>query len=362
MKLFTLGPVEMYPETLALCGRPLPYFRTQAFSDIVLDCARRLKRLTGAPAGSEVFFLTASGTGAMEAAVANLFDRDDHLCIVDGGSFGHRFTEICARHGIPYSALFLPFSAETMAGAAEPGAAEPDEAEPDEERLRRFVRAQARGTGFLINLHETSTGRLYDLAPVSELCRERDMLLVVDAISAFLADELDMAGSGIDVLILSTQKALALPPGMSAVILSPDALRRMNRVRPFSLYFDFKDYAANGARGQTPFTPAVGILMALQQRLLSIEQSGGAAASIRGISALAADFRARARMLPAALPRYPLSNACTPLLFPRGGAAETYRILAQEYDVWLNPNGGEHKDRILRVGHLGNLTESDNAM
>ncbi|MDR1815081.1 MAG: aminotransferase class V-fold PLP-dependent enzyme [Clostridiales Family XIII bacterium] len=344
-RLFTLGPVEMFPETRKILARQLPYFRTAAFSEIVIDCATRLKRLAGAPADAHVFLLTGSGTAAMEAVVAGCFDADDSLLVVDGGGFGHRFSEIAALHGIPHTAI------------------PPDDGPPGLSGLPDAPR-----TALLINHHETSVGRLYDLAAYAEACRARGMFLVVDAISSFLADPLDFSALGIDAFIVSAQKALALPPGLSAVILSDRLFRRIaeKRIPPFSLYFDFTEAEKDAVRGQTPFTPAVGTILALRERLAGIEEDGGAAAQVAKTKALAEDFRARlakliAEGLPVAVPDHPLSNACTPLLFPRGNAADIYRRLSEEHGVWLNPNGGAEKDTMLRVGHLGDLTCDDGA-
>ncbi|MDR0875296.1 MAG: aminotransferase class V-fold PLP-dependent enzyme [Clostridiales Family XIII bacterium] len=343
MKLFTLGPVEMYPYTRDLLGEQLPYFRTGAFSEVVLECAERLKRLAGAPADAHVYLLTGSGTGAMEAAVAGCFAPDDHLLVIDGGGFGHRFAEICAHHGISHEAVRVPFG-ETLS---------PSHLD--------FNNKNKPLDAVLVNHHETSVGRLYDLDLIASFCREKNAYLVVDAISSFLADPIDFEGQGIDALILSSQKALALPPGLSMLILSDRLYRRISErdIRPFSLYFDLRDAEANAVRGQTPFTPAVGTILALRERLEHLEAEGGYAAAAAATQALSDGFRAALQGLPVALPAHPLSAACTPLFFPRGGAKAVFKTLSEEHDVWLNPNGGELADKLLRVGHLGALTLED---
>jgi aspartate aminotransferase-like enzyme len=331
----------MYPYTRELLAQPIPYFRTEAFSAVVLECAARLKRLAGAPENAHVYLLTCSGTGAMEAAVAGCFAKDDHALVIDGGGFGHRFAEICAHHGIGHARLPIPFG----------------------EDLTR-ARLDAHNNNIdavLVNHHETSVGRLYDLDTIAAYCRENGAYLVVDAISSFLADPIDFERQGIDALILSSQKALALPPGLSVLLLSDRLYRRMAEkdVRPFSLYFDLRDAEANAVRGQTPYTPAVGTILALRERLAHLEAEGGQAAAVAATRALAEGFRALLKDIPVALPAHPLSCACTPLLFPQGGAKRTYKKLSEEHDIWLNPNGGEEADRLLRVGHLGDLTPDD---
>ena len=119
-----------------------------------------------------------------------------------------------------------------------------------------------------------------------------------NAISAFLADPIDMQASGIDMLLAGSQKALACPPGVSLIVFSARAVERVNASSVRSLYFNLRDALKNGERGQTPFTPAVGILLQIHQRLRDIEAAGGAEAEIARTAALAEDFRYKIAGLP----------------------------------------------------------------
>jgi len=358
----------------------LPYFRTEEFSKINLECAERLKRLAGAPEDSHVFFLTCSGTGAMEAVVGGCFAAGDRLLAINGGGFGRRFCEMAVFHGIPTGSVDLAFGE-----ALGPEKLETAIESRESTQINNIGAADARFTGLLVNLHETTTGQLYYKDVLAGFCRANRLFFVVDAIGSFLADPLDFEKDGVDALIISSQKALALPPGLSALILSDRLYEKVSGrvsvgqgaagqgVRPFSLYLDLAEAEANAARGQTPFTPAIGLLLALRERLERLEAEGGAEAAVARTKALAEDFRSRIEKLQKrkdtspgkttlALPDYPLSNACTPLVFPEGGAKAVYEKLASEHGVWLNPNGGPLADTVLRVGHLGNLTEKDNAL
>ena len=347
--LFTLGPVEMYEYTRERQTGQLPYFRTEDFSVVNLECAEQLRRLAGAPEDAHVYLLTCSGTGAMEAVVGGCFGAEDRAVAIDGGGFGHRFMELAEHHGIPCEGARLSFG-ETLTAEALCG-----------------LLCNGGFTGLFVNLHETTTGQLYDKDMLSALCRENGLFFVCDAIGSFLADPLDFEKDGVDAQIISSQKALALPPGLAVVILSDRMYRKIldQDIRPFSLYFDFRDAEANAVRGQTPFTPAVGTILALRERLERLEAEGGADAAVARTKALAEDFRARIMGLTEkgllSLPGHPLSNGCTPLIFPNGGAKEAYRKLSEK-GVWLNPNGGALADTVLRVGHLGNLTPDDNAL
>ena len=95
VKLFTVGPVDMYQDTLRIGGEPIPYFRTNEFSEIMLDIQYKFLKLLNAPENSRLITLTASGTGAMEAVVMNVLSREDKVLIIDGGSFGRRFRQMC---------------------------------------------------------------------------------------------------------------------------------------------------------------------------------------------------------------------------------------------------------------------------
>lgn len=340
MKLFTVGPVEMEESILKQGGEPLPYFRTAEFSQIMLEIQDRFLELMDAEEGAGLITLTASGTGAMEAAVLNgLTDRDKCL-IIDGGGFGHRFTEICTVHGIPYESLQLPFG-ETLT----------------EEHLSRF---EGQGfTALLVNIDETSTAQLYDYRMLGDFCRRNGCIYIVDAISSFLADEFSMKKGGADLVITASQKALALPPGLSFVAVSPRMIReRIGKIPKRTFYFDFEDYLLNMKRGQPPFTPAVGIILQLQIRLREICQKG-LENEIREHKERADVFRQLCREAGVALPAYPMSNAVTALVFPDGGADALFHKMKDRYGKMLTPNGGALKDTVLRVGHLGALTPDD---
>lgn len=339
MKLFTVGPVEMYPETLEESSRQLPYFRTREFSEMMLETEAILLKLADAPKESRSIFLTASGTAAMEASVMNCLTEEDHAMVINGGSFGHRFVQIVQRHGVPYTEVVLPFG-QTLT--------------PD--MLEKHY--QHNMTSLIVNLHETSIGQLYDLEMLHQFCRTHDLLFIVDAISAFLADEISMQRNDIDVLIMSSQKAFALAPGLSMVLLSPKGLARARHHQPPScMYFDFQDYLTNGERGQPPYTPAVGTLLTLHKRLKQIDAQG-IECTRKGIADIAHYFREKIRQLPIQIPSYPLSNALTPLYFPEGGARQLYeKLYAQGFN--LTPCGGAIADKLLRVGHIGHLTCAD---
>lgn len=343
MKNFTVGPVQSADCVKAIGAEDVPYFRTAEFSDVMFENERLIKQFANAPKDSRVAFITGSGTASMEAAVMNSFTPDDLVMVINGGSFGHRFVELCELHRIPYIEISLPMGT-------------PATQEDLEQHYREGV------TGFIVNMHETSTGVLYDMDMIGGFCKEHNLFLVVDAISAFLADEFDMQSIGADIMISGSQKALACPPGISLIVLSPRAVDRVNNVKVKCMYFNLCDALRNGERGQTPFTPAVGTLLQINARLKEIAKAGGAETEIKRTQELAQDFRERIKDLPLEIVSQSLSNAVTPVHPTNVSAYDIFLTLKDEYGIWVCPNGGEMADKVFRVGHIGNLTIDDNTV
>ena len=338
---FTVGPVMSCEEVRTIGAEQVPYFRTPEFSKIMFENENLMKKFAKADENARVVFLTGSGTAALEAAVINVFDTKDKVLIVNGGSFGQRFVKICQIHQIPYTEIKLEIGKKLT-----------------QEMLDQYDGKDY--TGFLVNIHETSTGVHYDPVMISEFCKKNNMFLLVDAISSFLADEFDMEKLGVDLMLTGSQKALACPPGISVIVLSEHAVQRVYEKTPQCLYLDLKEALKNGERGQTPFTPAVGILRQIHARLLEIEKAGGVEAETAKIASLAADFREKIKDMPFEIPSESMSNAVTPLHPLNVSAYKIFETLKDEYHIWVCPNGGDLAEKIFRVGHIGALTTDDN--
>ena len=339
---FTVGPVQSSDAVRAIGVENVPYFRTAEFSDVMLENERLVLKFAGAPDSSRAVFITGSGTASMEATVMNLLTSDDRALVVNGGSFGARFCKICEIHDVPHDEIRLAAGCKLR------------EADLTTECTGKKY------TAFLVNKHETSTGVHYDMGLIGRYCKEQGLLLIVDNISSFLCDEFNMAEIGADVMITGSQKALACPPGVSIIVLSPRALERISVNDPKCLYFDLKDALANQARGQTPFTPAVGTILQVNARLKEIDAAGGVAVEVKRAKELAEYFRNRIKELPLEIVSESLSNAVTPLHPTNGMSAyDIFLKLKDEHGIWICPNGGELKDKIFRVGHMGCLTAAD---
>lgn len=338
---FTVGPVQSNDSVRSIGGEQVPYFRTPEFSEIMLENEQLMKKFSGAEEKARVVFITGSGTASMEATVANTLTERDKVLIVNGGSFGQRFVQLCEIYEIPHTEIKLSNGKALT-----------------EQHLAEYENQDY--TAFMVNVHETSTGVHYDMDMISAFCRRNHLFLIVDAISSFLADEFQMQKLGVDVMITGSQKALACPPGISVIVLSEKAIERVESNKPKCMYLDLKSALKNGERGQTPFTPAVGILRQIHARLKQIEADGGVEKESAKIKDLAEDFRKKIKDLPFEIVSESMSNAVTPLHPLTASAYDIFITLKDEYGIWICPNGGELKDKVFRVGHIGALTKDDN--
>ncbi|SDC38493.1 aspartate aminotransferase [Pelagirhabdus alkalitolerans] len=338
MTLFTIGPVEMFPEVLEAGKIQPPYFRTKEFSDIILNIEKRIKKMIGTNEASRLAILTSSGTGAMEASVMNVFNENDRLLIINGGNFGERFRKICELHKIPYDTLTL---------------------NPDEKLgANHFLPYRNKKyTGILVNIHETSTGQLYPIDIISNFASENNSLLVVDAIGSFLADPYAMDEYDVDVTIISSNKGLASGSGLAFVVVNTRAYKSILNNNVKSIYFNLTDYFVNIERGQTPYTPAISVLLQVEEHLKIVENMGWDA-YMEGIEKRAEHFRASIDRTKYDIPNYNLSNMLTPIFPIKKNAIEIYQTLKHDNNLILNPSGPPHSNSMLRVGHIGNISDS----
>lgn len=338
---FTVGPVMASEEICAVGAEQVPYFRTAEFSATMLENEKYILEFSKAPKHSRAVFMTCSSTGSMEAVVMNCFSIEDKVLIINGGSFGQRFVDLCRIHQIPYVELKLEHG-KTLT----------------REKLYEYDKMDF--TGLLVNVDETSTAVLYDTMMIGEFCKKNEMFFVCDCVSSFLADPYDMNKCGADVMITGSQKVLACPPGVSIIVLAPRALEKVSKSDVQSMYFDLKDALKNQERGQTPFTPAVGILLQINARLKEIKRNGGVDVEVARVEAQAKDFRNKIKDLPFELVSESPANGVTSVHPTTASAYDIFLKLKNEYNIWICPNGGDMKDSIFRVGHIGALTHEDN--
>ncbi len=325
-------PGNIEDSILQIGGKPFPYMRTEQFSELVKDSEKMLLDLMHCP-GGRVIFYTASGTGAMDAVVANYVSQFKKAFIIAGGSFGYRWKSLCEYYHCPNEVFEVPFALDI-----------------DYVLLEEAV-AASRPDVFLCQHHETSTGQLYNMERVSEVCKKYGVSLVVDAISSFLSDELDMEELGIDICITSSQKGLNIAPGLSFLFLSPQILETVFAHK--SYYFDFAENLKNLERGQTPYSPATTIFLQLHARL-KMDISLGVRQIIASVRARALYFRELCKQNCWEMPVEVPSNCITGFFVRRNGDILFRELLKQ--DIYIMPGG---TPGYFRVSHLGVQTTED---
>lgn len=337
---FSVGPVMSHEYIREIAGNDAPYFRTKEFSEIMLNNERLLKKFADAREEDKVVIMTGSGTLSMEAVMVNTTKKSDKLLIINGGTFGQRFCDIAKTYDFDYTEINLPFGKSLRKEDL-------DKINPKEY------------SALYVNADETSSGLLYDFKLLGDFCKNNNLFFVVDAISSFLADVISMKEFGIDVLIIGSQKALALHPGISIIILSEKAQKMVEDNENPVFYMSLKNALLNAQRGQTPFTPAVGIILQLEKRLCKIN-SIGVINEIKKVENIANYFREKAEKFGLEFITENMSNALTTIKIPEGKSAiKIFNVLKDEYGIWVCPNAGEFADKVFRVGHIGNISYAD---
>lgn len=340
---FTVGPVMSLPEVIEVANHSAPYFRTPEFSKVMLENEKLMLKFLHAPEGSHVVFLTTSGTGAMESCVMNILNEQDKVIVIDGGSFGHRFVELVELHKLKHTVIKCEFGHQVK-----------------QEQLDSLERQGY--SALLVNMDETSSGVLYNMKLLSNFCKKNNILLIVDAISAFITDKIDMEQLRAAAIITGSQKALAVQPGVAVIALSPEALKRVSDNEEKCMYLSLKEALKNMERGQTPFTPAVTTLLQINARLKGIDAAGGVEAEREKINEITKAFRSQITKMPFEFvvkdPK-DRSNAVTAIHPMTCGAKKIIQVLKDEYQIWGCPNGGEKADEVFRIGHIGHITRDD---
>lgn len=253
--LLTPGPTIVPPQVREALARPMIHHRTPAFQAILKETAEGLKTLFGT--AQDVLILTSSGTGAMEAAVVNLFSPGEELLVIRGGKFGQRWDEICRAYGIRVVAV-------------DPAWGKPLDVGELKVTLSKHPGVRA----VLVTLCETSTGALYPIRQIREAIGERETLLVVDAVSGLGQEEFRMDAWGVDAAVAGSQKGTMLPPGLSYIALSPRAWARVESSKCPKYYFSLAAAREAWAQTDTPFTPGISLIVGLTESLRFILKDG----------------------------------------------------------------------------------------
>jgi aspartate aminotransferase-like enzyme len=336
------GPTPCPDEVLQAVGRQMINHRGPEFARILNDVTDKLKKLFMTK--NDVFLLTGSGTGGLEAAVVNTLSPGDKVLSVSIGVFGDRFTAIARQFG----ADVIPLDFEW--GKA---------AKVDE--IRRELDKEPSIKAVLVTHNETSTGVTNDLAKISSAVKEFDKLLLVDAISSLGSIELPVDQWQCDVTATGSQKGWMVPPGLVMVAISDEAWKANAEAKMPRFYWDFAKAKSYLEKGQTPWTPAISVVFALEVALDMMLNEGlskiiarharMAEKTRKGVEALGLKLFAEEGYA---------SNTVTSVAAPEGlDVKEMLRILREEHQTVLGGGQQHMAGKIFRIGHLGWVTDED---
>ena len=243
-RLLTPGPTPLYPPALHAMMASDIHHRTDEFRNIYKSALADLKEVYGTQ--NDVLCFTSSGTGAMDAAVSNLFSKGDKVVVCSAGKFGERWVEIARAYGLEANVLTADYG---------------DVVTPD--RVEAALRAEPATRGVFVQASESSTGAEHDVEAIAGLVGKTDALCIVDAITGLGTMPLDVDGWGLDVVIGGSQKAFMVPPGLAFLSVSAKAWEQSRSATLPHYYFDLKKEKKSGDAGESSWTPAISIVLAL---------------------------------------------------------------------------------------------------
>jgi len=336
------GPTPCPEEVLQAMTKQLINHRGQEFGQILNDVTAELKQLFQTK--NDVFVLTCSGTGGMEAAIVNMLSPGDKVLSVSIGVFGDRFADVARQFG----AEVIPLRFEFGKAA-------------DIDDIRRALQNEPEIKAVLVTHNETSTGVTNDLASISSVIKEFDKLLIVDAMSSLGCINLPVDEWHCDVTVTCTQKGWMAPPGLAVVSLSPEAWQAHANARMPRFYWDFSKCQSYLEKSQTPWTPAVSTVFALSTSLEMV-LSEGLANSIARHARVGKFTRDGLKSLGLSLfadENY-ASNAVTAVAATNGlDTKSLLKIMREEHQIVLAGGQGKLDGKIFRIGHMGWVTEDD---
>lgn len=333
-QLLSPGPTPIPEKVLSAAAEPIIHHRTPEFSAILMETMAGLKQVFQTE--QDVFILTSSGSGAMEAAVVNTLSPGDSVLSINGGKFGGRWSQICQAYGVNVNEIKLEWG-QTYS----------------KNELSEELHSAPDIKAILTTLSETSTGTIFDIKGYSEIVSLTDAILVVDGISGVGAVPCPMDEWQIDVLISGSQKSFMTPPGLAYMAFSPKAWKHIENSRLPRFYFDAQAAKDSLKKQTTPWTPAISLIIQ-QKRALEIILAIGLEEMIEHHRVLGDATRAGVISIGLELLSQNPGNVLTAVKVPNGlDGVELVRIIQEKYHVFIAGAQDSHKGKFFRIGHLG---------
>ena len=339
-RLFAPGPTMVPPEVLLELARPVTHHRTAEFRTLLKEVNTLLQYAF--QTSRNVYVMTGSGTVAMEAAVSNVVARGEKMLAVVGGKFGQRWQELGKTFGAEVISIEVPWGQAV-----------------DPQQVADALKAHPDIVAVYVTHSETSTATAIDLRAVAEGVARTDAVLVADCITSIGAIEMRMDSWGVDIPVTGSQKALMMPPGLACLALSAKAQAKIERTEAPVYYTKLPAYEKNIVGGDTPYTPANTLILAMKKALQMIKDEG-LEAIWAGTSLRARAMRAAAAALGLGLLSSRPSDSVTAIKVPEGvDGAALPKTLANTYGMRVAGGQAQLKGKIVRFSHMGYLDSFD---
>ncbi|MCP4650938.1 MAG: alanine--glyoxylate aminotransferase family protein [PVC group bacterium] len=338
--LLTPGPTPVPPRVLLAMAAPIIHHRTPQFRAILKEMYENLQYVF--QTSNPVFPLACSGTGAMEATVANLLSPGDKAICVQGGKFAERWSEICKVYGINTVLIDVEWGDIVSPGV-----------------IAKTLEENEDAKVVFTTLCETSTGVVTDIAAIAQVLKGKDTVLVTDAISALGGMELQTDKWGIDVVVAGSQKGLMTPPGLGLCSVSEKAWKLVEDSNSPRYYFDFRIARKAYDKSNTPYTSAITLCIGLNEALRMIREET-LEKVLQRHEQLAVAVRAAMQALGLKLfAKYP-ANVVTAVCVPEGiDGVELVKVMRDAYGVSIAGGQAQLEGKIFRIGQLGFMNEFD---
>lgn len=340
-RLLTPGPTPLYPPALRAMMASDLHHRTEDFRRIYKSTLADLKEVMGT--SNDVLMFAASGTGAMDATVSNLFSRGDKVIVCSAGKFGERWIEIAKAYGLEATVLQAEYGEVVTP-----------------EQVESALAKQTEIRGVFVQASETSTGAAHDVRRMGSAISKTEAIFVVDAITGLGTMPLEIDDWGLDVVIGGSQKAFMIPPGLAFLSISPKAWRFAETANLPRYYFNLKKEKKSGDNGESSWTPATALILALSEALHYVK-SIGMANLVENAQLLARATRAAVEELGLELfaPHSPGSSV-TAVKAPKGmDSGIIVKEFRNRFGSVIANGQGSMKGQIFRIAHLGYFDFAD---
>jgi aspartate aminotransferase-like enzyme len=332
--LLSPGPTPIPDTVLSIAAEPIIHHRTPEFSAIFMEVSEGLKYVFGTK--EDVFILTSSGTGAMEAAVVNTLSAGDKALTINAGKFGERWGNICKAYGVNYKEIVLEWGKDFT-----------------KEQLAAVLKADPTVKAVFASLSETSSGQIFDVQGFGEVVAQTDAILVIDGISGLGATPCPVDEWKVDIMVTGSQKSFMIPPGLAYLSFSKKAWKMVETSKLPKFYFDVKKAKKNLEKQTTPWTPGISLIIQ-QKKALEVIKSIGLDGLLEHHRILGEATRAGVKALGLELLAERPGNILTCCKVPASiDGVKLVKLMQSKYKAYIAGGQDPYKGKIFRIAHLG---------